>query len=689
MKDFLERLGFTRQTNKTIESTTPQQTAQSMQTRMLALGGLIVFCMLIIIARLFYLQIIEEDNYKVKLANFTRKYEMITTPRGEILDRNDKMIISNKIIKSIVYYPPNFHKNEDKWQLAQKFNENFNTDELVANTSDLTDLYLFLHEKEINKSITDEDLAPYGGDKISRSDYDKVRKNKVSDDDRKTLSEDQIKSYKVYQQMTKSTSGGMKMVLSDASNNDIAYLAENILEYPGFESFSNWDRDYLESYGLRGVIGSVSTEAQGLSSETVDYFLAKDYTRNERMGRSGLEEYYEDLISGDKIVQDVLYNDEGFAYTEEIQAGAKGDNLKLSIDLDLQKAVEDIVIRSIESQKGSPYRKYYDTAYVMLSDPKTGDILSSVAIKTDDEGELFNNAAANHLDAMVPGSVVKGATVYYGLSEGVVSPTEQISDECIKIASTPIKCSYQKNLGSTNAVRALAQSSNVYQFNVAMRIAQASYQYDMPLYGVDESDFNKFKENFSRFGLGTLTGVDVPNEKTGFHGKNYLGGFLLDYSIGQYDTYTPMQLNAYINTIANDGIRVKPRYVTSASDPITGVEVYDNKVEVMSTLTDLKSLAVVQEGFRSCVTEGLCRGSLADAPYTVAAKTGTAEATKTLDDGTVITDAPHSLLIGYAPYENPEVTLTCVAPNSMNTIVQGNICQPIAREVLDYYFNNK
>lgn len=688
LKDFLERIGFKRQTNKTIESTTPQQTAETIQQRMIIFGGIVVFCMIIIIARLFYLQIIENEAYIEKLDNYTRRYETITTPRGEIKDRNGELLVTNKIIKSIIYYPPKFHGSEEKWELAQKFASNFNTDELIVNESDLNDLVLFTNDKEIRKRLSDEENSDIKNGKYSNAEFDVLLKSKITEEDRDALEEADVKAYKVYQQMTKSTSGEMKTIINDASNEEMAYLAEHSLEYPGFESLSNWDRDYLDTYGLRYVIGNVSTETQGLSAETVDYYLARDYFRNERMGRSGLEAYYEDIISGDKTVQDVVYSEDGFANPKEILPGAKGDNLIMATDIELQKQVEEIAKKYINQEKGNPNRKYFDTAYIIVSNPKNGDILASVAVKEDENGELYNDANSNHLDVIIPGSTIKGATVYLGLSEGVVSPYEEIPDTPIKIQSTPEKRSYQ-NLVSTNSISALAQSSNVYMFNVALRIANANYAFDQPLYGVDEEDFMVFKNNFSRFGLGTKTGVDVPNEVEGYVGKNFLGGFLLDYSMGQYDSYTPMQLSQYINTIANDGVRVKPRYVIRAEDPLTGLTVYENKVEVLSTLDDLDSLRYVQQGFRACVTDGLCRGELNHDRYTVAAKTGTAENTYTTKDGETILTSPHSLLVGYAPYENPEVSITCVTPNSMNDIVQNNICQPIANEVLDYYFNNK
>lgn len=687
MDKLLEKLGIKRARNKNIKTTNPNQVANEVQKRIIIFAIVIVLSLSIIIIQLFRVQVISNEAYIGKLASYTRRFETITTPRGEFLDRNGNVIVTNRISKAIIYYPPLGDSLEDKWNMASKFSGNFTVDETNLNTSDLKDLYLFLNEEQVKKRLSAKEVQDYKDNRITAGEYHLLTKSKISDEDLETLKIEDKKAYTVYQRMIMSTSGGMKLIVNDAKNEEIAYLAEHNLDYPGFESYSNWERDYLDDYGLKSIIGSVSTENQGLPAESLEFYLAKDYSRNERMGRSGLELFYEDIVSGDKKIQDVVYSADGFASPVEVREGAKGDDIVMTVDLDLQKKVAEIAEKYLEQEKNNPKRLYFDNVYMMVSDPKSGDILSSVVVKRDSKGNYYNDPALNHLDAVIPGSTIKGAMVYLGLSEGVVSPTEQIPDTPIKIASTPLKRSYQ-NLVSTNAISALAQSSNVYMFHVAMRVANARYQYDQPLYGVDMEDFHKLKENFSRFGLGTRTGIDMPSEGIGYIGSNSQGGLLLDYAMGQYDSYTPMQLNAYINTIANDGVRVKPRYVQSAKDPLSGLTVFENSVDVVSVLDDKTSLEYVQKGFRSCVLDGLCR-TMNVGDYTVAAKTGTAENIFKNEDGKVIMDSPHSLLVGYAPYEDPEVTITCVTQNSTNGNYLSNICAPMANEVLDYYFKNK
>lgn len=687
MSRLLEKLGIKKTRNKIVESTNPNLVANEVQRRIIVFGFLIVLSLSLVIIQLFRIQVLSNEAYIEKLANYTRRYETITTPRGEFLDRNGEVIVSNRISKSIVYYPPLGVSLDDTWKMAKKFSRSFTVDESKLNKSDKQDLFMFLYPDLVKSRLSEAENLMYINKEITNSDLHKIKKSKITDADLDFLSSENKKAYLVYQKMTMATSGGMKLILSDVTNEEIAYLAEHNLDFLGFESYTNWERDYKEDFGLRSIIGSVSSESQGIPAESLQYYLAKDYSRNERMGRSGLELYYEDIVSGDKKIQDVTYSEDGFANPVEVREGKKGDNIVMTIDLKLQEKIQEIAIDYLEREKTNPNRKYFDNVYMMVSDPKNGDILASIVVKRDDEGNYYNSPSLNHLDAIIPGSTIKGSMVYLGLSEKVMSPYEQISDAPIKIASTPQKRSYQ-NLRSTNAISALAQSSNVYMFHVAMRVAEAIYEYDQPLYGVNKDDFDILKENYSRFGLGTKTGIDMPSEELGYIGTNYQGGLLLDYAMGQYDSYTPMQLNAYINTIANNGIRVKPRYVKSAQDPLTGLTVFNNEVEVLSVLEDKEALDYVKQGFRACVTDGLCR-QLNTGLQPVAAKTGTAENTFKTKNGEIVMDAPHSLLVGYAPYDNPEVTITCVTQNSTNGPLLSNICAPMTNEVLEYYFNNK
>ncbi|TGW14414.1 penicillin-binding protein, partial [bacterium NHP-B] len=159
------------------------------------------------------------------------------------------------------------------------------------------------------------------------------------------------------------------------------------------------------------------------------------------------------------------------------------------------------------------------------------------------------------------GSAVKGATVLTGLQTGAINLNTTFLDEPLWIGDSPNpKKSWRVGLGTLGIQGALEQSSNVFMFKTAIALGKGQYKAHQPL-NLQTKAFDTFRYYFSQFGLGVKTGIDLPNEATGYKGSQRLPGFLLDYSIGQYDTYTPLQLAQYVSTIANGGYRMKPQLV--------------------------------------------------------------------------------------------------------------------------------
>ena len=168
---------------------------------------------------------------------------------------------------------------------------------------------------------------------------------------------------------------------------------------------------------------------------------------------------------------------------------------------------------------------------------------------------------AQHL----PGSTVKGATVLTALHEGVMQPGEFIYDRKLLIGNDNPKGSY-RDLGSVNDLTALQKSSNVYMFLAAIRMGGDTYIPRDKL-NLGYSNYEKLLYYFNQFGLGVPTGIDMPSESTGYNGDNPHPGNQLDFAIGQYNSYTTLQLAQYVSTIANDGYRVKPHLVKEIRKP--------------------------------------------------------------------------------------------------------------------------
>ncbi|KLR73714.1 penicillin-binding protein, partial [Geobacillus sp. T6] len=253
-----------------------------------------------------------------------------------------------------------------------------------------------------------------------------------------------------------------------------------------------------------------------------------------------------------------------------------------------------------------------------------------------------------------------------------------------------------KTMGTINELTALKQSSNVYMFKTAIAIGGGAYRPHAPL-RINPEAFTTIRHYFSQFGLGVKTGIDLPNELSGFQGQSTRGGFLLDLAIGQYDMYTPMQLAQYVSTIANGGYRMKPQLVKEIREPSADGKKLGRIMKqfepVVLNRIDMKTEYIkrVQEGFRRVMQEpgGTAYSYFASASYKPAGKTGTAEA---FYDGPIQSrrnDPTYNLtLVGYAPYNDPEVSFAVVVPWATQGESDG-INDRIGRRILDAYFELK
>lgn len=647
------------------------------------LGSLTVF--LVISIQLFRIQVIENEAYTTKLLNFTQLSQNIASPRGKMFDRFGEIMVSNTERLAIVYFPPANMTDTKEWDLAYKMADTFEFDYSKLTIRDLKDLYLKLYPDEGSDLITEEEWTAYYDGQLNDNDIYTLKLSRITDVLLMKLDDRTKEAYVVEYAMSVAPSQSIKIIKDNATIEEIAYLIEHNSSFPGFDVNLYFDRDYPQGTLLRGLLGSVTSSTQGLSSENLLTYLALGYARNSSIGRSGLEFQYESLLKGSDSSYKVQYNEEGLAYFTEDVIGSKGQDLVLSIDLDLQRKVEELLGQALIDNIDNPYRQYLESIYLVAIQPATGDVLSMAGMKILEDGTVYNDPVASYTESFAAGSSIKGAVVYMGLSEGLIEPGEVIFDTPIKIADTPLKRSWM-DLGNVNDLSALSKSSNVYMFHIAMRLGGADYSYNAPL-SIDINAFNTFRSYFSQFGLGVYTGIDVNNEGLGYRGFASLGGHLLDFAIGQYDTYTTIQLAQYVATIANDGVRVQPRLLLKSLVNDTQIVSYENTVTVLNQLNDLESLKRVQDGFRLCVTDGLCR-SLNNLNVSVAAKTGTAENFIYPEDADSF-DAPNSTLVSYAPFENPEIAIACAAPHAWNTTSQANICLSITNQIYNFYFSKE
>ena len=652
---------------------------------------LLISIYLVIGCRLFNLQILKNSEYNDKLAMATEKtIESTSAPRGRIYDRNHKLLVDNEGIKTIYYKKQNGITTKEEIELAYEVSNNIDIDYSKIDDNKLKDFYYKSHYKECRKKITDEEWDLYNKRKLNDKDIDKLIYGRLDDEISEYTDSDKKAAY-IYYLMNKGYSYAEKVIKnSDVTDAEYAYISENIDNLKGFNTKLDWERVYLYGDTFKSILGNVSSNTQGIPSELSEEYLKRGYTLDDRVGISYLEYQYEDYLRGTKAKYRLL-SDNSY---ELVSEGKRGNDIVLTIDIELQKYLEEVLSNEVLNAKGEPGTQYYNRSFAIVSDPNTGEILAMAgkqAVLKDGYYQIVDYTPGIVTLPVTPGSVVKGASMMVGYKYGAIDIGTVLNDECIKIKDTPLKCSWQ-TMGPIDDVYALQNSSNVYQYKIAIKVGNGSYEYNQGLV-LDESAFDKYREMYAEFGLGEKTGIDLPVESLGFMGKSRLPGHLLDFSIGQYDTYTPIQLSQYINTIANNGVRLKPYllkevYKPSDSGDTFGSLIYKANVTELGKLSvEKKYIDRVREGFSAVVTKGLGYGYMGN--YTNSAgKTGTSQSFIDTDgDGKVDTETITSSFVGYSPSDNPKMSIVVVSPDiSVPDSTTYGVTRNISAQVVNKYF---
>ena len=330
--------------------------------------------------------------------------------------------------------------------------------------------------------------------------------------------------------------------------------------------------------------------------------------------------------------------------------------------------------------------------YAVALNPKTGAVLSMSGIKHDlKTDELTSDSLGTITNVFVPGSVVKAATISSGWENGVLSGNQTLTDQSIIFqGSPPINSWYTAFSGPMpiTAVQALEYSSNTYMVQTALGIMGLTYQPNM-IAGIGNlgSAMGKLRSTFGEYGLGSATGIDLPDESTGFIPKDYDLANYITNSFGQFDNYTPMQLAQYVATIANNGVRVAPRIVEGIygnndkgglGDLIQQLKPTEmNKVNISDS-----DMSILQQGFYQVAhgTSGLTTGRAFSngALVSISGKTGTAESY--VADGQ---QATNTNAVAYAPSDNPQIAVAVVFPH--NTNLTNGVGPSIARDIINLY----
>ncbi len=487
-------------------------------------------------------------------------------------------------------------------------------------------------------------------------------------------------------------------IIKNISHQDLILFESGSGEYADCQLETNVVREYKEGAVFSQILGytaKIREEERALSPE---FYSASDY-----VGRTGLENYYEEYLrknSGKlRVERDVF----GKALSEEIVSlPESGESLVLWLDADLQRKLNEELEKKYKEigAKG---------AAAVAMDPKTGGIMALVSLPSFDNNLFQKGADAGSLQSVLDdlqklnplfnrtisgryltGSTIKPLLASAALQEQIITPEKQIySAGYIEVShqyDPEITYKFRDNAvhGWVDMKKAIAQSCNVYFYSIGGGYKEQE--------GLGPTRIKKYLE---MFGWTEKTGIDLPGEATGFVpdiewkretlGEGWWDGNTYYLSIGQeYLQITPLEVVTSIAAIANGGKLLKPQIVHGIVDSSSGdlkvVEEFYPEV-LRENFIDPDNLEIVKEGMRQAVTgfnsPNASAVFLNSLPVSAAAKTGTAE---------LGNDRYHNWITVFAPYEDPEIVLTVMIENVKG--VQAAVL-PVVKEVLEWYFTNQ
>ncbi len=475
------------------------------------------------------------------------------------------------------------------------------------------------------------------------------------------------------------------------SEEEVARFSAQHFRFPGVEIKARLFRQYpygeLASHVV-GYIGRINAREKARIEEEDE---EGNYRGTEYIGKLGVEQSYERELHGITGVQQVETSAGGRA-TRRLSSrpAIPGQNVVLSIDIKLQKLVEELY----GQRRGA----------LVAMDPQTGEVLAFVSKPTFDpnlfvEGidveswQMLNESIDKPLlNRALRGTYPPGSTYKPFMALGALATGKRSASAIVYDAGTwtygghTFRSHGDHGLGPVDMVRSIVLSSNVYYYSLANEM------------GVDTiHDFMK------PLGFGQLTGIDLPGEVRGVlpstewkrntykrpEQQRWYGGETISLGIGQgYNTFTMLQLATATSALANGGVRVTPRVVRATQDPLTHQKQPIASAAPVNLNYKPEHLEVIRNGLVGVTTGGTSTQVFAGAAYTSAGKTGTAQAV-TIGQKDKYNAAKmaehqrdHALYMAFAPADAPRIAVAAIVENAGFGAAHA---APIVRRVFDYW----
>ncbi|MFT8391873.1 MAG: penicillin-binding protein 2 [Sporolactobacillus sp.] len=644
----------------------------------LAFAGLII--------RLGYVQIVNGAHYKKAMQASHYQTASIDSARGRIVDINGTTLADNNPELAIVYIRNASLDGIKNLKIARQLSDLITMDKqsvaqigdrdereyyILSQFKNLKTAYNhFLSKKERTKLQNDKQSAEY-----------KLLLSRVPSSALKHFSAKDKQIMAIMHQFNQASNLNPHIIKRGLHVNDKQYVdvVDHLSEFNGtIQTADVSSRQYIKNKPFYvGKVGEIPLDE-------INNYLAKGYSRNALVGTSNIEQVYESYLRGVPMKLYYKTKDGVPVGNPTTKDGQRGDDIQLTIDERLQQQVDKILEQNILSARAMAGNGQNNSAYAVVMNVHTGAILA-IGGKIYQNGKFIDAASEAVNSQFEMGSAVKGATELTGYRYNAMPTAFQ--DMRIKLPT--ISGQKQKyfqswevaGLGTLTPEQALQFSSNVFMAKIASNLAgikltPSGGEYVSSFPSANSPRFiqaiDRMRNGYAQVGLGVKTGIDLPTEGTGYNGGMPTDpGLIQQFAIGQFDTYTPLEMAQYISTIANGGYRLQPHLLESihapSSDPNElGRTIYTFKTKILNTVQNTpedikrvqKGLYLVTHGPRPSTGYDLGHNvnNFDSVKYKIAAKTGTAQ----IDPNNL--NLYNETLISYAPYDNPQIAVVDIVP---------------------------
>lgn len=678
---------------------------KSTKFRTVAFTVAVLFVFSLFIADLFRIQIANADEATVERVALKQTDTTIKAARGEILDCNGKPLVTNKQVNSVIFNGSYFPRTDEQEQrneiiislihLLESYGTEWNND--IPLYFDQNGNVQFMADRDADiKYLKSKNVLYLNEYATAQNCFDELKtKFKLE----QYSDADALKIASVCYSLKKNAFAiSNPYTFADNVSVELASkIKENSGFYAGVEIQVTTEREYLNGTLAPHIIGTIGPlNAEEYNKRTEEYNTAvknenltteekknlklRAYAMDDTIGKFGLESAMEQYLRGTNGVESTITDSSGSKTTEITTEPVQGDTVILTIDSDLQLAVQEALANFIAQYKDKASLPAVGSAVVM--DVNSGAVLACAtypsydlttyydnysALSADKSSPLWNRALQSTYE---PGSTFKAAIALAGLEEGVITKDTRVT--CNRIYTyfqdTQFKCLHAH--GAITVAEALNQSCNIFFYETGRQL------------GIE-----KMNDYCTRLGLGQKTGVEI-NESKGVlasieyreaHGGTWYPGDTVQAAIGQSDNlFTPIQLCNYVATIANGGTRYKAHFVKSVKTADYSQTIIDSTPVVLNeTGISQNSINVVKDGMMRL---GGRLSAFKSLPVSVAAKTGTAESKAKV--GGKIESGLNGFMISFAPADNPQIAVS-VAIENLNS---GSATAMLVADIYKAYF---